>query len=130
MTTEQRGLITPFQRDRQRDFASGTGPELLRSKVLQVILTRGATPTSAGELPWRTNFGAGLDLLRHGRNDHALAELARVQIREALAKWLPEVEVVEVTAVRDGAALQLKVRFRERQRPTGDPSEVQATVPG
>ena len=105
-------LLIPFRRDRKRDFASGAGRDLLASKVMQALMTRGFTPRSSGELPWRTAFGAGLDLLRHQRNDAALAELARVHVRDALKRWVPEAELVEVTAVRDGAFLQLKVRFR------------------
>ena len=44
---ELHGLLTPFRRDRKRDFASGSGAELLRSKVLQALMTEGATPRSA-----------------------------------------------------------------------------------
>ena len=51
---------------------------LLRSKVEQALMTEGNSPHSVGELPWRTNFGAGLSLLRHQRNDEVLRELARV----------------------------------------------------
>ena len=109
---ETRNLLIPLRRDRKRDFASGTGADLLESKVLQALMTRGVTPRSSGELPWRTSFGAGLDLLRHQRNDAALVELARVQVRDALRQWVPEVEVVEVTVVREDAALNLRVRFR------------------
>lgn len=112
MTDEQKNILNPFRRDRKRDFASGTGPELLRSKVLQAIMTRGVTARSSGELPWRTAFGAGLDLLRHQRNDAALSELARIYIRDTLKKWVPEVVLVRVTAVRKEATLQLKIRFR------------------
>ena len=109
-----KGLTIPFRRDRKRDFASGTGAELLRSKVLQALMTCGATPRSSGELPWRTAFGAGLDLLRHQRNDAALAELARVHVRDALRRWMPEAELLEVAASREGAALVLRVRVRSR----------------
>jgi len=116
MTDEQRNILNPFRRDRKRDFASGTGPELLRSKVLQAIMTRGVTARSSGELPWRTAFGAGLDLLRHQRNDAALSELARIYIRDTLKKWVPGVDLVNVKTVRDGATLQLKVRFRPSGR--------------
>ena len=128
MTDEQRNILNPFRRDRKRDFASGTGPELLRSKVLQALITRGATPRSAGELPWRTAFGSGLDLLRHQRNDAALAELARVYVRDALKRWVPEAELVSVSATRQDATLQIKVRFRvagktaKATRPTGEVS--------
>jgi phage baseplate assembly protein W len=116
MNDKQRNILNPFRRDRKRDFASGTGPELLRSKVLQAIMTRGVTAQSSGELPWRTAFGAGLDLLRHQRNDAALSELARIYIRDTLKKWVPEVVLLKVTAVQKEANLQLEVRFRPSGR--------------
>ena len=127
MTDEQRNILNPFRRDRKRDFASGAGPELLRSKVLQALMTRGSTPRSAGELPWRTAFGAGLDLLRHQRNDAALAELARVYVRDALKRWVPEAELVEVAVTREDSTFQLRVRFRSAQR-QGRASEIPAEV--
>ena len=110
--TSARGLLTPFRRDRKRDFASSAGDDLLASKVLQVLGTEGATARSSGELPWRTAFGTPLQLLRHQRNDVALAELARVYIRDAFRRWLPEATLLGVTVDRDGPMLALRVRFR------------------
>lgn len=107
------GVLTPFRRDRKRDFASGDGEELLASKVEQLLATEGAAARSSGELPWRTAFGTPLQLLRHQNNDAILAELARVYVRDALRKWLPEAEVVEVLVSRDGPTLALLVRFRQ-----------------
>ena len=72
MSREAQNLLIPFRRDKKRDFAVGSGEALLASKVRQALLTEGATARSSGELPWRTNFGAGLALLRHQRNDAAL----------------------------------------------------------
>lgn len=132
MTDQIRGLLVPFRRDRKRDFASGTGADLLGTKVLQALMTAGATPRSSGELPWRTSFGAGLDLLRHQRNDVALAELARVQVRDALKRWVPEAELVEVRVTREDATLVLRVRYRPARRAgaaTDQPAEVAITVP-
>jgi phage gp46-like protein len=111
---EHQGLLTPFRRDRKRDFASGSGAELLRSKVLQALMTEGATPRSSGELPWRTSFGAGLHLLRHQRNDEVLAELARVYVRDALARWVPSARLVALQVTRDGASLVLRLRVRDK----------------
>ena len=68
MSREAQNLLIPFRRDKKRDFAVGSGEALLASKVRQALLTEGATARSSGELPWRTNFGAGLALLRHQRN--------------------------------------------------------------
>lgn len=106
MSDVPKTLLTPFRRDKKRDFASGSGADLLASKVLEALMTEGATPRSSGELPWRTAFGSGLHLLRHQRNDDALAALARVNVRDTLKRWVPEAELVDATAVRDGAALR------------------------
>ena len=126
------GLLAPFRRDKKRDFASGCGDDLLASKVLQALMTAGATPKSAGELPWRTSFGSGLCLLRHLRNDAALADLARVYVRDCLKRWVPEAELVDVSATRDDATLQLKVRFRAAKNAgnTTATSEVDFSLPG
>lgn len=107
-------LLIPFRRDRKRDFAVGSGEALLASKVRQALLTEGTTPTSSGELPWRTNFGAGLGLLRHQRNDTVLAELARVRVRDALQRWIPTAEVLAVEVVSSDDVLSIRVRVRER----------------
>ncbi len=108
-----RGLLVPFRRDKKRDFASGAGPELLASKVVQVLGTEGETPWSSGELPWRTAFGSPFHLLRHQKNDEVLAGLARVHARDALRRWLPEAELLEVTVTQQDGALYVRIRFRE-----------------
>ncbi len=116
MTDRLTSILTPFRRDRKRDIASGSGPELLKSKVIQALATEGDTPQSSGELPWRTGFGSGIHLLRHQRNDDVLAELARVYVKDALNTWVPEAELIGVEATRDGATLSIRVRFREKTR--------------
>ena len=114
MSREPMNLLIPFRRDKKRDFAVGSGETLLASKVRQALLTEGSTPRSSGELPWRTNFGAGLTLLRHQRHDAALKELARVYVRDALKRWVPEATVVGVEAEGDAETLTLRVRVRTR----------------
>jgi phage baseplate assembly protein W len=108
-------LLIPFRRDKKRDFAVGSGEALLASKVRQALLTEGATARSSGELPWRTNFGSGIALLRHQNNDAVLKELARVYVRDALKRWVPGAELVNLTVEQDGPALTLRVRVRERE---------------
>jgi hypothetical protein len=126
MTTERRGLIAPFRRDRKRDLASGTGLELLVSKVVQVLATEGATPRSSGELPWRTAFGAGLHLLRHERNDLVLRELARVRVRDGLRKWVPSALVSALAVEQDGP--RLTIRLRVAERPGGPERTTEVTL--
>ena len=112
------GVLTPFRRDRKRDFASGDGDELLASKVEELLATEGATARSSGELAWRTSFGTPLQLLRHQRNDAILAELARVYVRDALRKWLPEAQIIELKVARDGSTVTLLLRYRARPEPS------------
>ena len=127
-------LLIPFRRDLKRDFASGAGLDLLRSKIRQVLLTTGDSSGSTGELAWRTDFGAGLDLFRHRASDEALAELARVRIRDALRQWVPEVEVTRVEARSTESRLDLTVwvrpRFAEawRLRDTGTEATMRAGI--
>jgi phage baseplate assembly protein W len=116
MSCDATNLLIPFRRDRKRDFAIGSGEALLASKVLQALLTEGATARSSGELPWRTNFGSGLALLRHQRNDDALRELARVYVREALKRWVPSAQLVSLDVTQDGPSLTLRMRIRERDQ--------------
>ncbi len=105
-------LLTPFCRDKKRDFAHASGDDLLRSKVLQAIMTRGKTAKSEGELPWRTAFGASLDLFRHQNNDAVLAEIARVYVRDAIEFWVPEAQLLDVKIEQRTATLLIHVRFR------------------
>jgi phage baseplate assembly protein W len=108
------GVLLPFRRDRKRDFAMGDGAELVVSKVRQVLGTEGAALHSSGELPWRTSFGSALYLLRHQNNDVVLAELGRMNIRDALRRWLPAVQVVDVTVEALGTSLKLHVKVATR----------------
>jgi uncharacterized protein len=127
--TLPKGLLTPFRRDQKRDVASGTGAALLASKVEQVLATEGETPRSSGELPWRTRFGSGLHLLRHKLTGPAFRELARVYVRDALARWVPEAELTGFEVVEDGDVVTMRVRFRARVG-AGPEGEVRLRVPG
>ena len=115
MSGDAQNLLLPFRRDKKRHFAVGSREALLASKVRQPLLPQGATARSSGELPWRTNFGAGLALLRHQRNDAALKELARVYVRDALKRWVPGATLVSLAVEQDGPAITLRVRVRERE---------------
>ncbi|HEU4406560.1 MAG TPA: hypothetical protein VFS43_14940 [Polyangiaceae bacterium] len=124
----QKGLLTALRRDQKRDFASGEGAALLASKVEQVLATEGETQRSSGELPWRTRFGSGLHLLRHKLTGPAFRELARVYVRDALARWVPEAELTGFEVLEDGDVVTLRVRFRARAG-AGAGGEVRLTLP-
>lgn len=119
------GLLTPFRRDARSDFAAGSGRELVLSKAEQVLLTEGDTPVSSGELPWRTAFGAGLTRLRHQKNSAALAEVARVYVREALRRWLSSASVRQLTAESREARLTLRLGLSTGSGPVETTVEVE-----
>jgi hypothetical protein len=95
------GLTRPFQRDGATDFAAAGGEQLVRSAVGQILGTIGSSDFTQGELPWRTEFGSLLHVLRHQRNDTVLQELARVYVVDALKRWEPRVVVTLVQITRD-----------------------------
>jgi phage baseplate assembly protein W len=115
-----RGLSIPFRRDKARDFASASGEALVRSAVAQVLGTVGASDFTQGELPWRTEFGSLLHLLRHQKNDVALREMAKVYVQDALRRWEPRIIVTRLDAERlddnQGSKLVLRLRYNVIQR--------------
>lgn len=109
------GLLHPFQRDRKSDFAAAGGEALVRSAVSQILGTMGASDYTQGEIPWRTEQGSLLSLLRHQQNNIALQELARVYVEDALRRWEPRVQVKSVDTTRDrnqgDNVLTIRIRY-------------------
>jgi len=95
------GPLRPFRRDRKADFAAAGGEALVRSAVGQILGTMAGSEHTQGELPWRTEFGSLLHLLRHQKNDAVLQELARVHVVDALKRWEPRVRVTSVKVTRE-----------------------------
>ena len=109
------GLVAPFRRDKARDFAAAGGETLIQSAVQQVLGTASASDFTQGEIPWRTEFGSLLHLLRHQKNDVALQELAKVYVQDSLRRWEPRVVVTDLRAERlddaEGNKLVLRLRY-------------------
>lgn len=111
------GLLRPFRRDGKSDFAHDDGIALVRACVGQLLGTRCSSEYTQGEIPWRTEFGSLLYLLRHQQNNAVLGELARVYIADALKRWEPRVVLRSVVATREstpdgqGNVLALRIRY-------------------
>jgi phage baseplate assembly protein W len=117
------GLLRPFRRDLKADFAADGGERIVRSAVGQVLGTMAGSDFTQGEVPWRTEFGSLLHLLRHKRNDSVLQELARVYVVDALKRWEPRVAVTSVQMTReqqDGQnVLAIRIRYNLVDRASG-----------
>jgi len=117
------GLLRPFRRDLKADFAADGGERLVRSAVGQILGTMASSDFTQGELPWRTEFGSLLHLLRHRRNDAVLQELARVYVVDALKRWEPRVVVSSVQMTRElqegQNVLAIRLRYSLVDRASG-----------
>ncbi len=111
-----RGLIRPLQRDGKGDFVNATGPALVEAAIVQILATAASSAKAEGELPWRTEFGSWIYLLRHSGNDELVELLARRYVADAIRRWLPRVAVTGATIERrknerDDDILWIEVRF-------------------
>lgn len=93
------GILRPFRRDQNGDFQSGSGAYLVRAAVGLVLGTICNSQTTYGELPWRTEFGSLLQLLRMRNNDGMLAQVAKRYAIDALTYWVPSVRVKETMLI-------------------------------
>lgn len=108
-----RSIAVPLERG-ALDFAAASEDALLRAQVEQVLAVECSPDGTGGELPWRTSFGTPLHLLRHRSNSHVLAALARVWVRDALARWVPDAVVTAVEVATSKSELSIHVGFRGR----------------
>jgi len=79
-----------------------------------IILLLSTTP---GERLMRPEYGSHLNRLVFGPNDHTAAGLAIHYVRQAIERWEPRVEIVEVDAGADPDRYnQLNILLRYRVR--------------
>lgn len=88
------GILRPFRRTVHADFATASGIPLVKSDLGQLL----GTPIRT--LPWRHDFGADLQPLRHKNNTEILGELARTRVESAIRKYARNVELRSVRAER------------------------------
>lgn len=93
------GILTPFRRG-PADFVAGGNLEILQSMISQVLGTKSGSDFTQGELAWRDDFGSLLRLLKNQNNDLVRAELARVYVVDALARWIPQIRIKDVEISR------------------------------
>jgi phage baseplate assembly protein W len=88
-----RGVLRPFVRNGQGDFANSNDLDLIRAEVGQTLGTIASSPVSRGELPWRPEFGSLLYRLRFSNLDESTIELARVYVIQAIENWNTRIKI-------------------------------------
>lgn len=108
------GLLCPFRRDEKGDFANGTGLEVLKSDIGELLGLRGPTATEPGELAWDTERGTGIHGLQH-RHIHSemTRALADQHASGAIMRFEPRVRAGVVTVDTEGGnTLLIRVSYR------------------
>lgn len=100
-----RGLIGPLRRIRGKDFVQGTGEALIRSSMLQILLTK------PGELPWKPRFGAEIDVFRHKNMSDGMLDDLRDMVLEALSTWEPRISSINCRADAYGSRIRVLVQW-------------------
>ena len=98
-----RCVARPLRRDQKADYAIEEGARLVRAAVGQILGTRSDSALAGGELPWRTDFGSHLYLLRNRLNSAVLVEQARRFVADAIRRWEPRIQIKRVRVTRNDA---------------------------
>lgn len=87
------------------------GPDSIRQAIILLLGTR------PGERLMRPQYGSHLHRLLFAPNDHTTAGLAIHYVRQAIGRWEPRVEILDVDADADPLApARLVIRLRYRVR--------------
>lgn len=112
-------------------LATVQGDEAVRQAMLLLLTTR------PGERVMRPTYGSLLHRLAFSANDATTAGLAIHYVRQALLRWEPRIEVLDVDAGADPdrpERLVVELRYRVRASQTDGalsfPVELLAEVPG
>jgi phage baseplate assembly protein W len=76
--------------------------------------------TQYGERLMRPIFGANLKSLIFGANNATTASLAAYYVKDALDRWEPRIDVLDVLVTNDIPGNQLVIEVRYRLRATAD----------
>jgi phage baseplate assembly protein W len=91
------GWRFPIERDESRERFGIAAYEESIHQSIRIILS-----TAQGERVMRPDFGCGIHELVFAPNSAATRGMAEHHVREALLRWEPRIEVLNVTAVASG----------------------------
>lgn len=80
---------------KNEQISTSSGEELIRESIMIIL------GTAKGERVMRPDFGCGINELVFAPNNTSTATLVAFYIKEALLKFEPRVEVLDVTAMPD-----------------------------
>jgi phage baseplate assembly protein W len=109
-----RGASFPVAVDGGGGIAETAGPAKIEEAIRIILGTR------YGERVMRPTFGANLSSLAFAPNNIATANLARHYVQDALARWEPRIDLLDVLVENDNRAGALLIHVHYRVRATQD----------
>jgi phage baseplate assembly protein W len=92
-------------------IASSEGEDSIKESIMIIL------GTAKGERVMRPDFGCGIQELVFAPNNTSTATLIGVYVKEALLKWEPRIEVMNISAVSDeeeGNRLNINIEYMVR----------------
>lgn len=111
MSRQDRALRFGFPLTNTGAVATVTGDDAIRQAIGLLLGTR------PGERLMRPQYGSQLHRLLFAPNDHTTAGLAIHYVRQAIQRWEPRIEVLELDAGADPLLphrLNIQLRYRVR----------------
>lgn len=106
------GPAYPFRIDPTTGgIAWATGRDKIQQNLRVILGTR------LGERPMQRAFGTRIPALAHDPNDGVIAELAQVQVRQALSQWEPRVLVTNTRVLQQEGEFQLAIQYVHTEEP-------------
>ncbi|GAA3284440.1 GPW/gp25 family protein [Dactylosporangium vinaceum] len=118
-------------------YGGGTGPAVTAAGALSMVEGDAAVrqalllllTTTPGERLMRPEYGCHLDRLLFAPNDQTTAGLAVHYVRQAILRWEPRADIVELDAAADpDIATRLNIRLRYRVRATAARNDLDLTL--
>lgn len=106
-----RGFAFPFVPDADGRLRLVSGEELIRQSIWLIL------STAPGERLMRPEFGCGIHDLVFQPNSAALRGMVQARVREALTRWEPRIDVLDVRVTsggEEGNHLFIDVEYRVR----------------
>ncbi|MFO0889873.1 MAG: GPW/gp25 family protein [Isosphaeraceae bacterium] len=121
-----RGFALPIRLDAHGRMARSSGEQRIRESIVMIL------GTEQGERLMRPDFGCRLRSLVFAPNNAATVNLARFYIEDALARWEPRIERVQVevdSGGEDDDRSGLRLRISYRIKATGDDRSLTFLLP-
>ena len=98
----------------QREIPPRVGEDSIRDSIWIILAT------SPGERVMRPDFGCGMHDLVFSVNDVATLSRVKNEVHDALVRWEPRIEVLNVTAEEKGRGEVLLINIHYRVRSTNN----------